>query len=367
MVKVKILAINPGSTSTKVAILELNMNTADEKDIINQVFSINIKHSTEKIDEFPNIATQYQWRKQCILDELKANHINISDIKYVIGRGGLVKSISSGIYRINDLMLEDLRIGYNGEHACNLGGLIADDIAKSIGVESFIADPVVVDEMAPIAKVAGHPLFQRKSIFHALNQKAIARMYAKRVGEEYEKLNLIVVHMGGGVSIGTHQRGLVVDVNQALNGEGPFSPERSGTLPVGDLIKVCFSGKYSEAELNKMVVGKGGFVAYLGTNNALEVEERTKNGDKEAEFYSSAMAYQIAKEIGASATILKGKVDAILLTGGIAYDKSFVQNIAQYVGFIGPVEVFPGEDEMHALALNVYLMLTGEIPCKEYN
>ncbi len=187
MVKVKILAINPGSTSTKVAILELNMNTADEKDIINQVFSINIKHSTEKIDEFPNIATQYQWRKQCILDELKANHINISDIKYVIGRGGLVKSISSGIYRINDLMLEDLRIGYNGEHACNLGGLIADDIAKSIGVESFIADPVVVDEMAPIAKVAGHPLFQRKSIFHALNQKAIARMYAKRVAKQIRR------------------------------------------------------------------------------------------------------------------------------------------------------------------------------------
>lgn len=364
---VKILAINPGSTSTKVAILELNMNTTDEKEIINQIFSINIKHSIEKIDEFSNVADQYQWRKQCILDELQANHINISEIQYVIGRGGLIKNIPSGIYRISDAMLEDLKIGYNGEHASNLGGLIADDIAKSIGVESFTADPVVVDEMDPIAKVSGHPLFERKSIFHALNQKAIARTYAKRIGEEYEKLNLIVVHMGGGISVGTHQQGLVVDVNQALNGEGPFSPERSGTLPVGDLIKVCFSGKYTEAELNKMVVGKGGYVAYLGTNNAMEVEERTKNGDKEAEFYSSAMAYQIAKEIGASATVLKGKVDAILLTGGMAYDKPFVQNIAQRVGFIAPVEAFPGEDEMRALAFNVYLMLKGEIPCKEYN
>jgi butyrate kinase len=363
---VKILAINPGSTSTKVAILELNMNTTDEKDIISQVFSINIKHSIEKIDEFANVADQYQWRKQCVLNELKANHINIAEIKYVIGRGGLVKNIPSGIYRINNLMLEDLRIGYNGEHASNLGGLIADDIAKSIGVESFIADPVVVDEMDPIAKVAGHPLFQRKSIFHALNQKAIARTYAKRTGEEYEGLNLIVVHMGGGISVGAHRKGLVIDVNQALNGEGPFSPERSGTLPVGDLIKACFSGKYTESELNKMVVGKGGFVGYLGTNNALEVEQRIQNGDKEAEFYSSAMAYQIAKEIGSAATVLEGKVDAILLTGGMAYDKPFVQKIVQRVGFIAPVEAFPGEDEMRALAFNVYLMLKGDIPCKEY-
>jgi butyrate kinase len=363
---IKILAINPGSTSTKVAIMELNMNTKDEKETIAQVFSTNIKHSTEKIDLFEKVADQYQWRKQCVLDELAANHININEIKYVIGRGGLVKNIPSGIYRINNLMLEDLKIGYNGEHASNLGGLIADDIAKSIGAESFIADPVVVDEMQAVAKVAGHPLFQRKSIFHALNQKAIARTYAKRAGEKYEKLNLIVVHMGGGVSVGAHEKGLVVDVNQALNGEGPFSPERSGTLPVGDLIRACFSGNYSEAELNKMVVGKGGFVAYLGTNNAMDVENRIKNGDKEADFYSSAMAYQIAKEVGAAAAVLSGKVDAVLLTGGMAYDKPFVQKIVQYIGFIAPVEAYPGEDEMHALAFNVYLMLKGEIPCKEY-
>ena len=363
---IKILVINPGSTSTKIAIMELDMNAVDEKDIIKQTFSTNIKHSSEKVDEFLKIADQYQWRKQCVLDELEANNINISEIKYVIGRGGLIKNISSGIYRINDSMLEDLKNGYNGHHAANLGGLMADDIAKSIGVEAFTADPVVVDEMEPIAKVSGHPLFERKSIFHALNQKAIARTYAKRIGKKYEDLNLIVVHMGGGISVGTHRKGLVIDVNQALNGEGPFSPERSGTLPVIDVIKACFSGNYTEEEMNKIVVGKGGFVGYLGTNNALEIEQRRDSGDKEAEFYSSAMAYQIAKEIGSSATVLKGEVDAILLTGGMAYDKWFVNEIAGRVAFIAPVEPFPGEDELYALALNVYLMLKEEIPCKEY-
>jgi butyrate kinase len=364
--KVKILAINPGSTSTKVAILELNMGVSDEKEMIKVLFSINIKHDTEKIDEFGCIADQYQWRKQCVLDELKTKHIDISEIGYVIGRGGLVRNIPSGIYRISDAMLKDLKTGYNGEHASNLGGLIADDIAKHLGVESFIADPVVVDEMEPIAKVSGHPVFERKSIFHALNQKAIARTYAKQVGKVYENLNLIVVHLGGGISVGVHRKGFVVDVNQALNGEGAFSPERSGTLPVGDLIKICFSGKYTEQEMNKMVVGKGGYVAYLGTNNALEIEERIKTGDREAEFYSDAMAYQIAKEIGAAATVLEGNVDAILLTGGMAHDKLFIDKITKRVGYIAPTQTFPGEDEMHALAFNVYLMIKGEIPCKEY-
>jgi butyrate kinase len=365
--KVKILAINPGSTSTKVAVMEINMNVSDEKQIIETLFSINIKHDAEKIDEFNRIADQYQWRKQCVLNELQSNQIDISEIKYVIGRGGLVRNIPSGIYKISDLMLEDLKIGYNGEHASNLGGLIADDIAKHLGIESFIADPVVVDEMEPIAKVSGHPLFERKSIFHALNQKAIARTYAKKIGKEYEDLNLIVVHLGGGISIGSHRKGLVVDVNQALNGEGAFSPERSGTLPVGDLIKVCFSGKYTEEQVNKMVVGKGGYVGYLGTNDALIIEERIKAGDKEAEFYLDAMVYQITKEIGAASIVLEGKVDAILLTGGMAHDKGFIEKIKKRVIHITEnIERFAGEDEMRALAFNIYLMLRGEIPCKEY-
>ena len=363
---VKVLAINPGSTSTKIAVMEVNTTDSGEKDGIKSVFSINIKHNSEEIDKFKCIADQYQWRKQCVLEKLEENHINISEIKYVIGRGGLVKNIPSGIYRINDAMLHDLKTGYNGEHASNLGGLIADDIAKHLGIESFIADPVVVDEMEPIAKVSGHPAFERKSIFHALNQKAISRTYAKKAGKKYEDLNLIVVHMGGGISVGAHRKGLVIDVNQALNGEGPFSPERAGTLPVIDVIKACFSGKYTEQELNKMVVGKGGYVAYLGTNDALTVENRIADGDAEAEFYSQAMAYQIAKEIGSASTVLEGDVDAILLTGGIAYDKLFVEKIAKRVKHIAPIETFPGEDEMHALVLNVSLMLKGEIACKEY-
>jgi butyrate kinase len=365
--KVKVLAINPGSTSTKVAVMEINMNTSDEKEIIKSIFSISIKHDTEKIDAFDHITDQYQWRKQCVLDELQANHIDISEMEYVIGRGGLVRNIPSGIYKISNAMLEDLKTGYNGEHASNLGGLIADDIAKHCKIEAFIADPVVVDEMDPVAKVAGHPVFERKSVFHALNQKAIARTYAKQIGTKYENLNLIVVHLGGGISVGVHRKGLVVDVNQALNGEGAFSPERSGTLPAGDLIKVCFSGQYTEQEMNKMAVGKGGYVAYLGTNDALEIEKRIEAGDKEAEFYSEAMAYQIAKEIGAASTVLEGKVDAILLTGGMAYDQLFIAKIIKRIRHItSKIESFPGEDEMRALAFNIYLMLKGEIPCKEY-
>jgi butyrate kinase len=364
--KVKVLAVNPGSTSTKIAVKEINLDAVEEKDTITSIFSVNIKHNSDKIDEFKCVADQYQWRKQCVLDELAANNIDISQIKYVIGRGGLVRNIQSGIYKISEAMLNDLKIGYNGEHACNLGGLIADDIAKHQGIEAFIADPVVVDEMDTVAKVSGHPLFERKSIFHALNQKAIARTYAKRIGKKYEELNLIVVHMGGGISVGAHRKGLVVDVNQALNAEGPFSPERSGTLPCADLIRACFSGKYTEQQLNKMIVGKGGYVAYLGTNDALEIENRIEAGDKQAEFYSLAMAYQIAKEIGAASTVLDGEVNAILLTGGMAYDKLFVEKIKKKIKHIAPVELFPGEDEMQALVLNVYLMLKEEIPCKEY-
>lgn len=364
---VEILAINPGSTSTKVAVMSLDVNNPDEKDAIKVIFSKNIKHCQEKINKFDCISDQYGWRKQCIVEELKANGIPFEELDYVIGRGGLVKNIPSGIYKINESMLYDLKRGYNGEHACNLGGLIAYDIADSLGVDSFIADPVVVDELEDIARVSGHPAFKRKSIFHALNQKAIARTYAKHIGKNYEDLNLIVVHLGGGISIGSHRKGLVIDVNQALDGEGPFSPERSGTLPVADVIKACFSGEYTEAKMNRMVVGKGGYVAYLGTNDALEVENRIIAGDETAKFYEEAMIYQIAKEIGAASTVLEGKVDAILLTGGMARGKKFVEKLSKRIHHLGLIEVFPGEDEMQALAFNVYLMLRGEIPCKEYN
>ncbi|MDR1792287.1 MAG: butyrate kinase [Bacteroidales bacterium] len=364
--KIKLLAINPGSTSTKVAVMEVDPAKGNQKEAIVCLMSKNIKHSAEAISAFKKIADQYDFRKQAVLNELQEQNINIDDMSCIIGRGGLIKPILSGIYEVNEAMVNDLKIGVAGQHASNLGGLIAKQIADKIGVKAYIADPVVVDEMEAIARITGHPDFVRTSIFHALNQKAIARTYAEQVQKKYEDLNLIVVHMGGGISVGVHKKGRVIDVNQALNGEGPFSPERSGTLPVNSLITACFSGKYTEEELNKMVVGKGGFVAYLGTNDALEVENRVKAGDETARFFESAMVYQIAKEIGAAATVLCGQIDAILLTGGMAYGKPFVEQIKERVQFLAKVAVFPGEDEMNALASNVWLMLRGEIDCQVY-
>ncbi|HOK38584.1 MAG: butyrate kinase [Bacteroidales bacterium] len=357
MRKFRILAINPGSTSTKIAIFENET----------KVFQKNIKHSTEDLAPFASIADQYEFRKNAILEELKNAGEDFSTIDCIMGRGGLINPIPSGVYEINKKMKNDLRNSPIGEHASNLGGLIADDLAKELnGVKAYIADPVVVDEMEDIARIAGHPLFERISIFHALNQKAIARRCANDMNARYEDLNFIIAHLGGGISVGAHHKGRVVDVNNALNGEGPFSPERSGTLPAGQLVKICFSGKYSLKEINLMLKGNGGFAAYLGTNDAYEVEMRAKNGDEKAQFISNAMAYQVAKEIGALSAVLKGKVDAIILTGGIAYNKQFCSFIEEMVGFIAPLKVYPGEDEMFALAMNGLLVLRGEIEPKVY-
>ena len=353
----KILAINPGATSTKVAIFNGN----------EQVFLKNIKHSTDELSQFKTISDQYEFRKNVILSTLKDENIPLDDIAIVMGRGGLVKPLKSGVYKINDLMIEHLKMGYSGQHACNLGGLIADSIAKSIGLEAaYIADPVMVDEMQDIARITGHPEFERQSIFHALNHKAIARMYAKEHGRKYEDLNLIVVHMGGGVSVGAHRKGLVVDVNQALDGEGPFSPERSGTLPMNQFLKACFSGKYTKEDMQKMLVGKGGYVGYFGSNDAYAVEKAAIAGDPKAELLEEAFAYQVAKQIGENAVVLKGKIDAIILTGGIAYGKPVVARIKRYIDWIAPVAVYPGEDEMAAMALNANMILNGEIEVQDY-
>lgn len=352
-----ILAINPGSTSTKIAVF------GGEE----QLFLKNIKHAAEEIEKFAKITDQYEFRKNIIIEEVKQAGINIEDIQIVVGRGGLVKPIASGVYEVNDALLNDLRIGYSGEHASNLGGLIAYDIAKTIGnAKAVIADPVVVDELQPLARIAGHPAFERTSVFHALNQKAIARTFAKEQGKEYEDLNIIVAHLGGGISVGAHLKGKVVDVNQALDGDGPFSPERSGTLPTGQLAKACFSGEYTHDQIKKMICGKGGFVGYLGTNDAYSVEKMAEAGDEKAKLIQDALAYQVAKEIGASAAVLKGKVDGILLTGGIAYGKAVVSFIKEMVSFIAPVTVYPGEDEMKALAMNGLRVLDGEAELKEY-
>lgn len=358
MSKYRILAINPGSTSTKIAVYE-----NEEK-----VFLRNIKHSSEDLAEFNSIAEQYSFRMETILKELKEANQDVTNLDCIVGRGGLVKPIPSGIYEVNQTMKRDLNNSPLGEHASNLGGLIAESIASGLdNVKAYIANPVVVDELEDIARYAGHPLFERVSIFHALNQKAIAERFARDIGKPYESINVIVVHLGGGISVGAHKQGRVVDVNNALDGEGPFSPERSGTLPAGQLVNICFSGEYSKAQIKKMLKGEGGFVAYLGTNDAYEVEMKCKDGDENIQKVSDAMAYQVAKEIGAMAAVLKGKVDGILLTGGIAYNKQFCAFIEEMTGFIGEVKAYPGEDEMSALAMNGLKVLKGEVEAKIYN
>ncbi len=358
MEKNLILSINPGSTSTKIAVFQSTK----------EVFLKNIKHTSERLAQYKKITDQFSFRKQIILEELESASFDVNDIKVIVGRGGLVKPIPSGVYRVNDQLTEDLKAGIMGQHASNLGGLIAKDIANAIrGAEAYIADPVVVDELDEIARISGHPLFERVSIFHALNQKAIARQHAKSVSKSYEDLNLVVAHLGGGISVGAHHKGRVIDVNQALDGEGPFSPERSGTLPAGALVTMCFSGKHTEEEIKKMITGHGGLVAYLGTNDAYEVEKRALAGDKKAVLIQSAMAYQVAKEIGAMSTVLKGEIDAILLTGGIAYGKPFVEAVSGRVRHIGPVYVYPGEDEMRALAMNGLMVFNGDVEALEYD
>lgn len=351
------MAINPGSTSTKIAVYEGD----------NPIFLTTIRHTTEELQDFETIADQFSFRKELILRELENANIDIHSIDVVVGRGGLVKPIESGVYEVNERMMEDLRKGVTGQHASNLGGLIAQDIVKDLdGVKAYIADPVVVDELQDVARLSGHPDIPRISIFHALNQKAIARSYANSVRKKYEELNLIVVHLGGGVSVGAHRKGRVVDVNNALQGDGPYSPERSGGLPALQLSQICFDGKTSQQEVAKMITGKGGYVAYLGTNNAYDVGQNALKGDKYAALIQDGLSYQTAKEIGAMAAVLEGKVDAILVTGGIAHNVTVIDYIKKHTEFIAPVQVYPGEDEMYALAANGMMVLDGEISPKAY-
>ncbi len=353
----RILAINPGSTSTKIAVYQ-NMNP---------VFVKSITHPSEELDQFEHVADQFHFRKEIIYKELEEAEIDLDKIQAVVGRGGMLKPISSGVYIVNDAMKLDLHEHPIKEHASNLGGLIADEIARSLpNAKAYIADPVVVDELDEIARVSGHPLFNRISIFHALNQKSIARQHAKSIMKRYEDMNLIVVHMGGGITTGAHHKGRVIDVNQGLDGEGPFSPERSGTLPTGDLVRFCFNGQYSEKEIIKMVVGNGGIVAHLGTNSAYEAEKRAQNGDEKAKFILEALAYQVAKSIGSMVPVLKGDVDAILLTGGVAHSKWITNLIIERVFKFAPVYIYPGEDEMRALAMNGLMVLKGEVEVKVY-
>lgn len=352
----KILVINPGSTSTKIAVY------LDEK----PVFEKTLRHTVEEIEKYDTVFDQYAFRKKVIEENLAENKIDIKELSGIVGRGGLLKPIEGGTYEVNDKMLEDLKVGVMGEHACNLGGVLAHEIGMEIGKPAYIVDPVVVDELDDVARISGMPEIERKSIFHALNQKAVARRYAKERGTNYEDLNLIVVHLGGGISVGAHRKGRVVDVNNALDGEGPFSPERSGGLPVGDLIRMCFSGKYDKKQMIKKVKGKGGFVSYLGTNDFREVSKKVEEKDGYAKLIYDALIYQVAKEIGKCAAVLKGEVDAIILTGGIAHNKTFTDNLSEMVSFIAKIVVYPGEDELLALAQGGLRVLSGEEAAKIY-
>lgn len=351
------LIINPGSTSTKIAVYQ------NEESI----FETTLRHTSEELSKFSKVSDQFEFRKNLIGESLKTNDISLKSLDATVGRGGLLKAMPGGTYAINDKMIEDLKTNIKGEHASNLGGLIARSIGDEVGIPSFIVDPVVVDELEEVARISGHPNFDRICIWHALNQKTVARRAAaERFGKKYEELNFVVAHIGGGISVGAHKKGKTIDVNNCLNGDGPFSPERSGTLPTGQLINACFSGKYTEDEIKKMIARKGGLSAYLGTNNAKEVSDRAKAGDEKAKLIYDAMAYQVAKAIGEYAVVLDGDVDAIIITGGVAYDKEFVKYIENKVKFIADVLIYPGEDELLALAKGGLRVLRNEEPAMEY-
>lgn len=352
----RILVINPGSTSTKIGVFN------DDQCI----FEETIRHTAEETSQFPRIIDQFDFRKKTILDALHHEGISSSKLDAICGRGGLLRPIEGGTYEVNDEMLNDLKMGYNGEHASNLGGIIAHEIAESLNIPAYIVDPVVVDEMEEVARISGVPEIPRKSIFHALNQKAVARRVAAELGRPYEELNMIVTHMGGGITVGAHHKGRVIDVNNGLHGDGPFSPERAGTVPAGDLVSLCFSGEYYREEIMKKLVGQGGIMAYLETNDARDVEKRIEAGDDEARLVFDAMAYQVAKEIGSMSAVLGGKVDAIALTGGLAYGKTFVSMITERVNWIADCLIYPGENELQALTEGTLRVLRHEEQPKHY-
>ena len=350
-----ILTINPGSTSTKIALFR-------NEELI---WNVTIRHTSAEIGRFHSIPDQFEWRLGLVLEALEDKGVDIRLLSVVIGRGGLVKPIEGGIYHIDDAMLRDLRETHN-QHASNLGAPIALAIAEKAGIKAYIADPPTIDELQLTARISGIKELPRISIFHALNQKAVARLYAHTNGRRYKDLNLIVVHMGGGISVGAHRKGRVVDVNNAFNGEGPLAPERAGTLPAGQLVDLCFSGRYTQAELKKLCCGRGGIMDWLGTNSIIEVEKRAKAGDEEARLMLETMCYTISKTIGSMAAVLCGDIDAIILTGGLANNEDIVERIMEHCSFLAPIAVYPGEDEMQALAESGLMLLRGEAEAKSY-
>ena len=343
-----VLAINPGSTSTKFAVYQ-------EESLL---FSETIRHNDE-VNSFPSIAAQKQYRKEAIEEGLKKHEIRIEQLAAIVGRGGFLRALSSGTYEINNQMIEDLENAKFGEHASNLGAIIAYELAKPYQIPSFIVDPIVVDELNELARFSGIPEIERKSHVHALNIKAVIRKVTKQLGKKHDEMNFVVGHLGGGISIVASKEGKLIDVNNA-NNEGPFSPERAGGLPAHQLVKLCYSAKYTEKEMLARLTKTGGIYAYLGTKDALEAEERMLAGDQQAKKVFDAMIYQIGKEIGAMAVVLDGKVDGVILTGGLSYSEYIVSEIIRKVKFIAPVYVVPGEEELESLALGALRVINGE-------
>lgn len=354
----KVLAMNFGSTSTKVAIYE------GDREVMIKVF----RHTNEEMANIHNMEENAAFRKGVIMTYLKEQGVNLAELDAIVGRGGLMRGIEGGTYIVNDNMLKDLHSCQYGYHVCNLGGILASEIGGELGKPAFVVDPPVVDEVADVAKLSGHPDFPRRALFHALNQKAIAKRFAEETGQPYESLNLIVAHMGGGTSVGCHRQGRVVDVNNGLEGEGAFTGERCGGLTALDVVKATLSGQWgsSYAEIRHELCMKSGLVGHTGTNDGREISRRIAEGDKKAELAYRTMAYQVSKEICALAAPLQGKVDAILLTGGFAYDKMLMGWIEAYVRFLAPVHVYPGEDEMLALSQGAMRVLTGKETAKVY-
>ena len=355
MAEFNILVINPGSTSDEVSFYRGE----------NLIFHKVVRYSPEALKPYEKqkITAQYDFRKKMVLGAMAENKVELSEIHAVIGRGGLLKPIESGTYEINDKMIKDLNEALMGDHASNLGGILAKSIADTCKAPSFIADPVVVDEMEPLARYSGMPENPRISIFHALNQKRVGRHAARGLGKPYEECNFIIMHGGGGVSVGAHKQGRVVDVNNALDGDGPFTPQRSGGVPAGGLVKMCFSGEHTLADMKLKIKGRGGMIAYTGTSDMIALEKYILTGEvlpgsgldpsvttrEKAGEAVLAMAYQMAKEIAAMTAVLEGKVDAVVLTGGLAYDQIIVPELKRRIGWIAPVMLFPGGDEMSAL------------------
>lgn len=350
-----VLAINTGSTSTKMAVYH-----DDEA-----ALEVTLSHSTEDLARFAGVEDQLQWRKSLIMEALAEHNIDPASLSAIIGRGGLLRPLESGVYEVSDSMCEELKNSPT-QHASNLSATISLEIARPLGIKAYIADPVVVDERDEVATITGIKEIRRRSIFHALNQKATARIYAADIDRRYEDLNLIVAHMGGGISVAAHRKGRVVDCNNALDGEGPIAPERAGSISAGELVDLCFSGKYTHKQIRSLLAGKGGLVSLTGSNSVKDLVTRAIGGEKEAKLAIDAMIYGTIKNIGQMATVLHGDIDAIILTGGIAHSKYITDAISKACRFLAPIVIYAGENELQSLAMNALRLLRGETDAKTY-